>query len=354
MEIIRKKRDYVIPSDYFFFDIETTDLSPKTSYIYLIGYMQMEGNECILTSVFCDNYSEEKELLQYFKDHYDQSKTLVHYNGSTFDIPYLNHKFNRYKMNYTLEHCKSLDIYRALFHYKKYFDLTDLKLKTVEYMAGYNRTDTFSGGELAILYEELTGMRRLYEVCKKQDAFDRIKAITTCMLLHNEEDIDGLYSVYHKCGFLQELRNITFEMTPFQLIVNIPYPLFPIPFEADTGLYYIICGKNATEIAITLKTGLLHYYFEDYKNYTYIFSEGQAMLSSITSGIEKENKQKATRELAYAKKESIFLPVSKSYKEYALDNHIYLFGDCYKERHSYVEFKNDLGFLLDYVKYLIL
>ncbi len=354
MEIIRQKREYTIPNDYFFFDIETTNLSPKTSYIYLIGYMQMEGSECILTSVFCEDYNEEKELLLYFKEHYDSQKTLVHFNGSTFDIPYLNHKFIRHKMNYSLEGCKSLDIYKALFHYKKYFDTTDLKLKTVEYLAGYNRTDTFSGADLALLYEELTGMRRLYEVSKKADAFDRIKAITSCMLLHNAEDIDGLYYIYKKCGFLQEPHDITFEMTPYQLIINIPYPLFPVTFEADTGLYVIICSENATEMIISLKTGLLHYYFDDYKNYTYILSEGQAMLSSIATGIAKENKQKAGRELAFAKKEGIFLPVSKAYREYALDNHIYLFGESYKGRHDFVEFQSNVPFLLNYLKHLII
>lgn len=353
MEIIRQKRDYIIPDNYFFFDIETTDLSPKTSYVYLIGYMQMEGNDCVLTSVFCENYNEEKDLLIYFKEHYDRSKTLVHYNGSTFDIPYLNHKFGRHKLNYSLEGCQSLDIYRALMPYKKYFDTTDMKLKTMEYLAGYNRTDTFSGGELAVLYEELTGMRRLYEVSRKADAFDRIKAITSCMLLHNAEDLDGLYIVYKKCGFLQDLHDVTFEMTPFQLIISIPYPLFPVPFEADTSVYYIVCSKTATEIAVTLKTGRLNYYFDNYKDYTYVISEDQAMLTAVTSGIDKDNKKKATRELAYIKKEGIFLPATKSYKEHALDNHIYLFGDSYKERHAYVEFKNDLSFLLDYVKNII-
>ncbi len=353
MEIIRQKRNIEIPKDYFFFDIETTDLSPKTSYVYLISYMQMEENECILTSLFCENYNEEKELLTYFKDHFDKNKTLVHYNGSTFDIPYLNHKFARHKMNYTLDGCKSLDIYRKLTPYKKYFDTSDLKLKTVEYMAGFNRKDTFSGEELSLLYDELTGMRRLYEISKKTEAFDKIKAITSCLLLHNTEDIDGLYAIYSKCGFMKKLHDLTFEMTPFQLIVTIPYAYFPVPFEADTGLYHIICTEKATEIAVSLHAGTLRYFFDNYKEYTYVSSEDQAMLTSITTGIAKENKQKATRETAYTQKDGIYLPLSKSYVDYALVNHIYLFGNSYKDRHSYVEFKNDLAFLMDYVKYLV-
>ena len=62
MKIIKTEKSKNIPENVILFDIETTGLSAQSSYVYLIGMMMNENDKCVLTQLFADNYSEEKEL----------------------------------------------------------------------------------------------------------------------------------------------------------------------------------------------------------------------------------------------------------------------------------------------------
>ena len=55
-----------LPKGTVLFDIETTGLSADTSYLYLIGAIYEKDGELTLSQWFCDNYSEEKEVLSLF------------------------------------------------------------------------------------------------------------------------------------------------------------------------------------------------------------------------------------------------------------------------------------------------
>ena len=74
MKIIRSKLNTEIAAglslsaNTVLFDIETTGLSADTSYLYLIGAVCMECGELTLIQWFCDEYSEEKEVLTAFRD----------------------------------------------------------------------------------------------------------------------------------------------------------------------------------------------------------------------------------------------------------------------------------------------
>ena len=92
MKFIRTKLNlscnpgFQLPADTLLFDIETTGLSADTSYLYLIGVICSEDGEPTLLQWFCDEFSEEKEVLSSFRDFITNYARLVHYNGTGFDI----------------------------------------------------------------------------------------------------------------------------------------------------------------------------------------------------------------------------------------------------------------------------
>ena len=83
-----------------FFDIETTGLSWRTSHLYLIGalFFDPAADTFTLRQWFLDRPTEEKEMLVSFFTFLSDVKRLVHFNGTTFDLPYLTHKALFYQM----------------------------------------------------------------------------------------------------------------------------------------------------------------------------------------------------------------------------------------------------------------
>ena len=82
-----KKLSQTFHSNNFFFenmvlfDIETTGLSADTSYLYLIGTIAIQQGELFLTQWFCNDYSEEKELLSSFQTFLSHFDCLIHYGA---------------------------------------------------------------------------------------------------------------------------------------------------------------------------------------------------------------------------------------------------------------------------------
>ena len=96
--------DYILtleelsPENCLFFDIETTGLSWKTSHLYLLGAVFYENEIWIHRQWFCQKPGEEKEVLLAFSELLSTRKLLFHYNGTTFDVPYLMHKYTFYQL----------------------------------------------------------------------------------------------------------------------------------------------------------------------------------------------------------------------------------------------------------------
>ena len=89
-----------------FFDIETTGLSAAVSSLYLIGTITFENNEWVLNQWFADDYVSEVRLLQAFSEFSEKYEWIAHYNGATFDIPYLEKK---YRKSYAVPVCREAD-----------------------------------------------------------------------------------------------------------------------------------------------------------------------------------------------------------------------------------------------------
>jgi hypothetical protein len=113
-----------------------------------------------------------------------KADVLITYNGASFDLPFLNFRGKKHRLQWDLDSLQSLDLYRALHYHSKLRDiLPNLKQKTVETFLGLStcREDEISGRESVELYEQ-------YLVTGSKSAYDKI-------LLHNRDDLVQLASI---------------------------------------------------------------------------------------------------------------------------------------------------------------
>jgi len=166
--------------NFLFFDIETTGFSAKDNILILIGFMTIENDQLQVTQYFIES-NNEYELLIEFMNECQKDRTLVSYNGKTFDIPYLNKKFEMYNIDFQIDKKYTLDIYNFSRRISKEYNLTNSKLKTIETFLEIAREDTISGKESIDLYFE-------YERTKSEELLAKI-------LLHNTDDIFNMYDL---------------------------------------------------------------------------------------------------------------------------------------------------------------
>ena len=130
--------DYILtleelsPENCLFFDIETTGLSWKTSHLYLLGAVFYENETWIHRQWFCQKPGEEKEVLLAFSELLSTRKLLFHYNGTTFDVPYLMHKYTFYQLPAPWEGTRQLDLYQLFSPLKKILHLKHMRQKDLE------------------------------------------------------------------------------------------------------------------------------------------------------------------------------------------------------------------------------
>jgi len=345
MKLIRTKLNIdnphgnALPADTLLFDIETTGLSADTSYLYLIGAVCLEDGEATLLQWFCDEYSEEKEVLASFRDFVKGYTRLVHYNGTGFDIPYLNKKFKRHCLSFFIDSEGTLDIYKLLLPFKKYTDFPDFKQKTIEQCAGFIRTDTFSGGDLTEVYAAYAGKYRLATLTGKSEEADALRHV---MLLHNHDDLVGLLHLYAKTKladfFAGNLQPAILKLEQ-GLLYTFDFPLLPFPISLMQNDCVFTVTEKETDLLLPFYDGELNFFFKDYKNYYYLKYEDTAIHASVAEWVDKEAKEKCKPATAYQKRNGTFLtlPFSKPEQKEELTD-IALFYKEYKGLPAYMEF----------------
>ena len=129
------------------FDIETTGLSAKVSNVYLIGLMIISKTEIKSIQLFADDYTSEQTLLEEFDAILADMDAVLHFNGTTFDIPYLEEKYKKYNLASPFIDLESIDLYKLVGKKRHIFPTENLKLVSVEKLVGYDRGDDSDGGE---------------------------------------------------------------------------------------------------------------------------------------------------------------------------------------------------------------
>ena len=334
-----------------FFDIETTGFTAETTYLYLIGCIYQKDSSLHLIQWFAEDISEESQLISSFFEFIKDFDLILHYNGTGFDIPYINKKCSLLNMDYSFDNIKNLDLYKKVSSIKKIFRLKNYKQKTIEAFLKVDRKDTYSGGELIEVYQSYLGKRHL-EALKKSRIKDINKVDSSesqellhLLMQHNEDDIRGLVLIspilYYSDIFEKPFNILQAGVNKGQLKINIGYN-FNIPVRISFGNDYIYMNAygNCVTISIKIFDGELKHFYDNYKDYYYLPDEDQAIHKSLAIFMDKEYRVKAKPSTAYTKKQGLFVP---QYQPIISP----LFKREYNDKVSYIEVHTD--FLLQEV-----
>ena len=130
---------------FVFFDIETTGLSSKTSFIYLICLAIRENDSINIHQFLAQNRSDEADLLAAFYAMLHPSDILVTFNGAGFDIPFINARSRSYpSLHNDLSSYEQIDLYRLSANYAHLFHLPDKKQKSIERFLSISREDQYT------------------------------------------------------------------------------------------------------------------------------------------------------------------------------------------------------------------
>lgn len=321
--------------NFCIFDIETTGLSPKISSLYLIGALWYDGEQgqYCTRQWFADDYISEADILLAFGQFLEPFTLLLHYNGSGFDIPYIQKKCGELDVDSPFHKIQNLDIYREIRRFKSLFPAPDLKLPTVERLTGFMRKDLLSGRDCIDIYSQF--------MQKKYFRDEGMELEKQKLLLHNLEDLIGtLYSALllnYKCAqtLQQSGSNMQVREQNDHLCISIPSPChFPFPLAWEPDPYAVRWEEEEISIQITLYQGALCHFFKNYKDYYYLPAEDTAIHKSVGTYVEKEFRQPAKASNCYTKKVDTFLPVPASLD--LTDKQLLLFRADYREKQSYV------------------
>jgi hypothetical protein len=299
---------FPLPENGLFLDIETTGFQRKSTFLTILGLAWQEGNTIVIEQwmnecLGAGGFQEERLLLAQFETFLKQHHplpTLIHYNGTTFDLPYLKSKYEQYDMETSLSNCESRDFYRIAKKYQSFLQADGLKQKDMEEAFGLFRTDTLSGPELIATYQKgiETGNGDLLDL----------------YLLHNKEDMEGMV-------FLQRLFQVedffsgVFEISEWMqhrdslsISLSSGFSLHHSLSVTQNGISFIR-EKDQLSITVPIFNIEARYFYPDYKNYYYLPLEDRAIHKSVAFFVEKEYRQKASKETCYIKKSDTFYPL---------------------------------------------
>jgi len=303
---ISKYFKHIKNHEVLFFDIETTGFTADRSNLYLIGYIYNKNGTWIFSQFFAEKYSDEWEVLECFFELCKDFVYTVHFNGDTFDTPYILKKSLIHNLDsIKFKNLQSVDLYKIIKKYKNIFNLENLKQKSLEKFLGIHRTDKFTGGELIEQYKTY--------VKNPNPPLERN------LLLHNEEDLYGmldLLRIVDYTNFISSVKtlqgdsitNIRIKDLGFKILLTSPVPS-PFDLTLNNGTWTIIFKASSNEILINIEilSDTLMHFFKDYKNYYYIAEKDEAIHKSVGKYVDTSKKVPANKENCYIKKSGDFI-----------------------------------------------
>ncbi|MBE5922559.1 MAG: hypothetical protein E7269_07390 [Lachnospiraceae bacterium] len=321
--------------EVLFVDIETTGLSARSAAIYQIGiaYTDADG-EWKIMQWMCEHRREEKDMLKEFFTMVEKYRLLIHFNGTTFDLPFIKQRADRFgkigikfssetaQMGSVLDERVSVDLLRLFSPLAPLLRLPNKKQKSFENFLGIGREDTMDGGTLIPVF------------CEYEQSGD--VRLEHFLLIHNLEDMLGMlkltelfaYLTLAKGGFdvtkqcLHMDKNFMGEeICELELSLHMDVPLPKKITCVEDGFYFTAEGQKGKAVLL-LYQGTLKHFYDNYRDYYYLPKEDMAVYKSIGELVDKCFRQKATPATCYVKKEGLFLQISKTdacpcfYKDY--------------------------------------
>jgi hypothetical protein len=336
--------DKYFTENTIFFDIECTGLSPRKSFIYLIGYGMRKDNTITVTQLLAKDESEEVEILTEFENVLNNCSCLLGFNSTRFDESFIVERCRKYKLNTIIKSKKHTDMYLATTKAKCLLDLPNYKQKTIEEFLGLNREDKYNGGELIPVYQH-------YSLVGDEESKKLI-------LLHNYEDIKGMIYIAdilaytdlldsnlryrnHECD--NENNKIRFEI---KSDISLPCSINKL---REYGMYII--KNDCIYVTLNLFKGSLYTFLPDYKNYYYLIDEDMIIPKSIGASMDKNSRRPATRRDCKIQKEDLYLRLPDKLE---VSPAIHIFRPDYDSKESYIpisEIRKEI--LLKIAKYML-
>ncbi len=295
-------------SDILFIDIETTGFLSSSSFIYMIGCAFYHSGNWIIKQFFAQDEDDEKAVLEEFFDFAKGFSFLIHYNGNSFDLPFIKNRALKHDLPNTLEGMQGLDIYRRINTYRNLLRLPDCKLKTIEMFLDINREDEYSGGELIEVYKEYT----------QSHDFSSYQTL----ILHNSDDLKGMleilpilnyYDLFNSGVTATKVSGSVYPdmngITRKELAINISFerPL-PNPITFMGRGCYFKADENTGTLVVPIYEEELKYFYANYKDYYYLPLEDTALHKSVATFVDSEFRTPAKASNCYTRKLSEFLP----------------------------------------------
>ncbi len=281
-----------------FFDIECTGLSPRKSFIYLIGYATRTDSSVTITQLLASNESEEIEILTEFENVLQQYDKLLGFNSTRFDESFIIERCRKYNFNTKIKSKHHTDMYLMTTKAKCLLDLPNYKQKTIENFLGLYRDDKYNGGELIPVYQHYSMLR---DIQSKE-----------LILLHNFEDVKGMIFIADILSYPDLLNSkmnyinheIHEDKLRFEIKTDISLPN-SINKQREYGLYII--KNDRIFVTLNLFNGELYTFLPDYKNYFYLIDEDIIIPKSIGESIDKNSRRPAKKSDCKVKSKDLFL-----------------------------------------------
>ncbi len=310
----------------FLFDIETTGLCAKTSYVYLIGVLFWEKGYWHSCQWLAQNAAEESEILRRFLDFCSSFRQVVHFNGRRFDLPFLLERCRQLSILCPLTSLSQFDLFQEIRPFKRLLNLEKLNQPYLESFLGVRRICPYTGKDLISLYRQCQGTL--------------LPQSEELLFAHNLDDLTGMVSLFSFLSyeFLQKgifsLESVSAKQCPDQagafcleVCVLLPYPI-PAPVSLHNAYGFFCAEKERALFVIEGAKGTMRHFFSDYKHYDYLPLEGRAVHKSLSSCIERSRRRPAKPEECYVEKTGLFLPQKTSlytpcFQESCGDSRIY-------------------------------
>ena len=221
------------------FDLETTGLTPRSSFIYIIGINLYQDGEWHILQLFNDDGRSEVDMIRRFMELLEGRTTLFHFNGDTFDIPFVRGRMEKIREGLGIDipdrmsEVTSIDFLKQIRPFKYALGLPNVRQKTVEQYLGIRREDKYNGGQLIDVYLSYlsSGNRRNRDL----------------VLLHNRDDMEGMFHLA-RMHALTELTSgeFTLKAPSMQQKGNCLYLDLPLSLQFKLPCHLITTGCGAT------------------------------------------------------------------------------------------------------------